>query len=712
MTTGRNPNSLDAIDAIAKMSMQGAHANSPVQKFGRKAKIDKFGSFDENDGVGKEEVEEKKGEEKKEEVKEEVKEKEKEEPKTEMDKDKPEMWNIDGTEMDLNAKYKTGGQLWYLQDRALGAIKAGEEIAGEPMSEHAKTREAERREECGVELKKGDGDGDGDGGDNDEDENNGEEKLETTSEVETKPNPTNPNKPPPFERKGSIRLRSVRRESLDNNENEKLMAKRASQEHGDDSDSDGSDDSSNNGEEEEEGGGERRRSISSGAAEVFRKNSYAQAIDTFHLSKYYKEAMARAQEKGGEAAKTWTPKQRWLNAIHTVLRGVRAVNAFLPQAYKKRKDEKKAAEKKKDAWHSVKKTAVQQAVQNRMAMEFKVDSVENTKSVGFAFGKSADRQLFENCLNILKMEHKKRSRPDVVMLLSLLKGNAFFSKLEYEVKLELASVMNLSNFKEGQNVFKQGDVGNLFFIVLQGEVDVFVTHMGIQFKACTYNVGGSFGERALLTSEPRAATCTCTEDSDFLVIGRRDYLRVLRDVHERESLQKIQFLKTVRYFDMLPGYICEEIAQKFQKKRYGRNEIIIREGDKHTHLHIIRTGESRVLKKVKLGGETVHLETRHLSSRDFFGQEDKSVNQFSVLSLSFAEVYSCHVNDLKNIERPELHRCIQDMKAFALKFDHYNNEETLKEVFKKQNRWEERKSAVMKDLMEYRKSGGGGVERK
>ena len=284
-----------------------------------------------------------------------------------------------------------------------------------------------------------------------------------------------------------------------------------------------------------------------------------------------------------------------------------------------------------------------------MAMEFKVDAVENAKSVGFAFGKSADRQLFENCLNILKMEHKKRSRPDVVMLLSLLKGNAFFSKLEYEVKLELASVMSLVSFKEGMNVFKQGDVGNLFFIVLNGEVDVFVTHMGIQFKACTYNVGGSFGERlvqrrlghtvlfvhrsfiltpryrrrALLTSEPRAATVTCTEDSDFLIIGRRDYLRVLRDVHEREALQKIQFLKTVRYFDMLPSNICEEIAQKFHKKRYGRNEIVIRESDKHTHLHIIRTGECRVLKRVKLNGEVVFLETRHLSSRDFFGQEDK-----------------------------------------------------------------------------------------
>ena len=38
--------------------------------------------------------------------------------------DDPELWNIDGTEMDLNAKYKMGAQLWYLQDRMKDAIQS------------------------------------------------------------------------------------------------------------------------------------------------------------------------------------------------------------------------------------------------------------------------------------------------------------------------------------------------------------------------------------------------------------------------------------------------------------------------------------------------------------------------------------------------------------------------------------------------------------
>ena len=72
------------------------------------------------------------------------------------------------------------------------------------------------------------------------------------------------------------------------------------------------------------------------------------------------------------------------------------------------------------------------------------------------------------------------------------------------------------------------------------------------------------------------------------------------------------------------------------------------------------------------------------------------------MSLSFAEVYSCHVNDLKNIEHPELQKCIQDMKSFADKFDYYNEEETLKDVYKEQQKWEERKKGVMDDIMKYK----------
>eukprot|EP01049_Picozoa_sp_SAG25_P008155 SAG25_NODE_715_length_5772_cov_3.218579_4_plen_386_part_00 len=52
--------------------------------------------------------------------------------------DSPELWNIDGTEVDILAKYKVGGQMWYLQTRTTDAIKKKREIAGQPMNRRAK----------------------------------------------------------------------------------------------------------------------------------------------------------------------------------------------------------------------------------------------------------------------------------------------------------------------------------------------------------------------------------------------------------------------------------------------------------------------------------------------------------------------------------------------------------------------------------------------
>ena len=55
----------------------------------------------------------------------------------------PELWNIDAAEVDLQASYSSGGQLWYLQSRALERIRDGKPIAGWPIN--PKATQAKRR---------------------------------------------------------------------------------------------------------------------------------------------------------------------------------------------------------------------------------------------------------------------------------------------------------------------------------------------------------------------------------------------------------------------------------------------------------------------------------------------------------------------------------------------------------------------------------------
>ena len=112
------------------------------------------------------------------------------------------------------------------------------------------------------------------------------------------------------------------------------------------------------------------------------------------------------------------------------------------------------------------------------------------------------------------------------------------------MKLNLAKVMGLVSVKEGSNVFKQGDDGSLFYIVMQGEADVFVNHMGIQFKACTYNIGGSFGERALIHDEPQEASVRGTSNT-------LTCFRIAREVFDNLMNERIQALRQFKLFKSL-----------------------------------------------------------------------------------------------------------------------------------------------------------------
>lgn len=54
--------------------------------------------------------------------------------------------------------------------------------------------------------------------------------------------------------------------------------------------------------------------------------------------------------------------------------------------------------------------------------------------------------------------------------------------------------------------------------------------------------GNSFGELALISNKPRAATIKCLENTDFAVMYKKDYLKVLLKIDEKSKEEIINFL--------------------------------------------------------------------------------------------------------------------------------------------------------------------------
>lgn len=110
---------------------------------------------------------------------------------------------------------------------------------------------------------------------------------------------------------------------------------------------------------------------------------------------------------------------------------------------------------------------------------------------------------------------------------------------EAEIRL-LAKNLTVQTFSQGETVFRQGDPGEYFFFVLQGQVTVSVTDATTgKFKdVATLGEGSYFGETALMSDRPRTATVTALGPLRVLALDRDIFNRVLTDTREQRSLRE------------------------------------------------------------------------------------------------------------------------------------------------------------------------------
>jgi CRP-like cAMP-binding protein len=125
------------------------------------------------------------------------------------------------------------------------------------------------------------------------------------------------------------------------------------------------------------------------------------------------------------------------------------------------------------------------------------------------------------------------------LYISFLKKVDLLSPLvEYERK-KVAEALDEVSASAGQTIFKQGDEGDAMYIIYSGEVK-FLKAEGDEAESVEvgrHGVGEYFGERALLTSEPRAAAAVATVNTQLLKLDRNAFhllLGPLEDIMKKK----------------------------------------------------------------------------------------------------------------------------------------------------------------------------------
>lgn len=112
---------------------------------------------------------------------------------------------------------------------------------------------------------------------------------------------------------------------------------------------------------------------------------------------------------------------------------------------------------------------------------------------------------------------------------SFLEEVPLLSSLTLYERSKIADALETQKFTDGQTIIQEGDKGEAFFMVEQGEAEVFKQDAGDK-AIKLYKKGDYFGELALLDDKPRAASVKAKGDCKVATLGKDGFQRLLGPV--------------------------------------------------------------------------------------------------------------------------------------------------------------------------------------
>lgn len=210
---------------------------------------------------------------------------------------------------------------------------------------------------------------------------------------------------------------------------------------------------------------------------------------------------------------------------------------------------------------------------------------------------------------------------------SILKDVKTFTGMSHETLVLVAKSLTEIWYKKGDNIIVQEDIGDAFYVLEEGEVEVTrKTDVNDKYehpKLLRHLYQNSyFGEIALLTSEPRSATITVVSDvAKCLSLTKSKFdqiINVIKKVKEeaRRTIGRDIVAKLKVFKDLSPRD-KEILLESMAPIIFMPGTYICRQGTFGNTFYIIIEGEVRVTLNQSGGHEK---ELSHMFSGDFFGE--------------------------------------------------------------------------------------------
>ena len=202
-------------------------------------------------------------------------------------------------------------------------------------------------------------------------------------------------------------------------------------------------------------------------------------------------------------------------------------------------------------------------------------------------------------------------------------------------------MMTLEIFKKDQNIITYGEIGEKFYIILQGKVSILLPvkvkkpskvlkmqnfkRLGTfieapneksfaimrkstisefnfddnsetqeMIEAKVLSAGESFGELALLNNSPRSATVKCLEQCYLAVIVQRDYKKILRSDAEKTVKERVEILKHLPIFNEVSETSLKCLGYLLTEASYKKGQVVYLENSNIDNIYFVKSGEFKL----------------------------------------------------------------------------------------------------------------------
>jgi len=210
----------------------------------------------------------------------------------------------------------------------------------------------------------------------------------------------------------------------------------------------------------------------------------------------------------------------------------------------------------------------------------------------------------------------------------IIKAVPAFNVLKEEEEIfDVLRAMRTEDFVKGEVIFSQGEVGNEFFIIEEGQVEVKKkfdindedeTPRLLQIlSSCDF-----FGEVAIINDEPRSATITVSsEKCTCLVLERATFESIRMDLTKFDERQQERIAEAVEKNPTFRAFPIEHrtrLGKAMTIKQFLPGNYICEEGTPGNIFYIVLRGVCRVTKK--RGKDLKDEELAILRKNDYFGE--------------------------------------------------------------------------------------------